>query len=154
MRTQTRTELTTVSLKATILWLNVGPSVVTGVVGTNTHKCVHTRAHIHTSYVHASVPGNKAERGQWGLMVLQLEHLTVPHKVSFSLTFSCSTLPKPVSCFSFTFSNSLYILFFFKNRYFSGDLLYIPLFWVVCVIEPGSDEEWRHLGFYRAKKSS
>lgn len=36
---------------------------------------------------------------------------------------------------------------FFFYQYFSGDLLYIPLFWVVCVFEPGSDEEWRHLGF-------
>lgn len=67
---------------------------------------------------------------------------TVPLKVSFSLTFSYSSLPfyKICNVPLFTFSNSLDLNVLF-HQYFSGDLLFIPLLWVVRVFEPGSDEE-------------
>lgn len=77
---QTRTKLAAPRLQ--FLWHDVGPAIVNEAARhTNTHTCTHTHCHIHTSYVRASVPGNKAKRGQWGLMPLQLERLTVSHKV-------------------------------------------------------------------------
>lgn len=157
--TQTHTGLAAVCTKATILWHNVGPIPVTGVDGqtqihtlgrTHTHTVTYTLLH---GYVHAPVPSNKAERGQWGLMLLQLEHL-IQCLTKFPFPWPShahlSASNKPVSRFSFTFSNSIYVLF---HQYFPGSLPYTPLlFWVVCVFEPGSDEEWRHLGFTGQRK--
>lgn len=121
-----------------------GHCSVTGVL-IQTHTLMYTHAHINTSYAHASMPSNKAERGQWGLMLLQFEHLTkFPLFSSSSHNFhQMSILPL------FTFSDSLLVHF---HRHFSGDLLYILLFWVVCVIELGNDEKWRHFGFIGQKK--
>lgn len=152
MHMQTRTELTAVSLKATILWLNVGSCVVTGVVGHKyTQVRTHTRAHTHflCSCFSARQQSWKGTMGSNGIAV------RTPYSASQSFLFlDLLLLNSTKTCillFVHIFKFSIYTLFFL-NRYFSGDLLYIPLFWVVCVIEPGSDEEWRHFGFYRAKK--
>lgn len=88
---QTRTKLAARELH--FLWHVAVPAAVNEVDRhTNTHTCSHTDT---LPYVHASVPDNKAKRGQWGLMPLQLERLTVSHKV-FVLT---AYLPNIYSAF-------------------------------------------------------
>lgn len=95
---------------------NVCPILVTRVDRlTNTHTCKSAYTHTVTytllhGYVQASVPSNKAERGQWGLMLVQLEHLMqrlskFPFPWSFHTHLFTST--KSVMCLCSHFQNHL-----------------------------------------------
>lgn len=135
MHTQTRTELTAVSLKATILWLNVGSCVVTGVVG---HKYTQVRTHTHArAHTHFLCSCFSARQQSWkGTMGSNGIAVRTPYSASQSFLFlDLLLLNSTKTCillFVHIFKFSIYTLFFFKQIFLWGFAVHSPILGGLC----------------------
>lgn len=113
-----------------------------GQTDTNTHSHIHTSSWV-CSCFSAQQQSWKGTMGSNAIAVRT--PYSVPHK-SFIFLDPLILIPLLLPII-FKF-----IICPFSEIYFSVDLLYIHVFWVVCFFEPGSEEEWRHLGFTGQRK--